>query len=57
MRFFEDYLPAQRGVSPHTFRSYRDALLLLLQFTARDSKRAIERLEIADLTRSASPAS
>ena len=50
VRFFEDYLPAQRGVSPHTLRSYRDALLLLLQFAARDSKRAIERLEIADLT-------
>lgn len=50
VRFFEEYLPAQRGVSPHTLRSYRDALLLLLQFAARDSKRAIERLEIADLT-------
>jgi len=50
VRFFEDYLPAQRGVSPHTLRSYRDALLLLLQFVARDSKRGIERLEIADLT-------
>lgn len=50
VRFFEDYLPAQRGVSPHTIRSYRDALLLLLQFTARDSKHAIEHLAIADLT-------
>lgn len=50
VRFFEDYLPVQRGVSPHTIHSYRDALLLLLQFVARDSKRAIERLEIADLT-------
>lgn len=50
VRFFEDYLPAQRGVSPHTLRSYRDALLLLLQFTARDSERPIERLEVADLT-------
>jgi Phage integrase, N-terminal SAM-like domain/Phage integrase family len=49
-RFFEDFLPAQRGVSPHTLRSYRDSLLLLLQFVARDSKRPIERLEIADLT-------
>jgi len=50
VRFFEDYLPVQRGVSPHTIHSYRDALLLLLQFVARDSKRAIDRLEIADLT-------
>lgn len=50
VHFFQDYLPSQRGVSPHTLRSYRDALLLLLQFAARDSKRAIEHLEIADLT-------
>lgn len=50
VRFFEDYLPVQRGVSPHTLRSYRDALLLLLQFAARDSRHAIERLEIADIT-------
>ena len=48
--FFEDFLPAQRGVSPHTLRSYRDSLLLLLQFVACDSKRPIERLEIADVT-------
>ena len=50
VRFFEDYLPAQRGLSPHTLRSYRDALLLLLQFASHDSKRAIEHLEIADIT-------
>ena len=35
VQFFEDYLPAQRGLSPHTIRSYRDALVLLLQFAAR----------------------
>lgn len=50
VRFFEDFLPAQRGLSPHTVRSYRDALLLLLQFAAQDAKRPIERLEIADFT-------
>ena len=27
VRFFEDFLPVQRGVSPHTLRSYRDAVL------------------------------
>ena len=32
VKFFEDYLPAQRGMSPHTIRSYRDALLLLITF-------------------------
>jgi integrase/recombinase XerD len=50
VRFFGDFLPAQRGLSPHTVRSYRDALLLLLQFVSRDAKRPIERLEITDLT-------
>lgn len=49
VRFFEDYLPAQRGMSPHTIRSYRDALLLLLQFTSRDIKRGVERIAISDL--------
>ena len=28
--FFEDFLPIQRGLSPHTIRSYRDALLLIV---------------------------
>ena len=50
VQFFEDYLPGQRGLSPHTIRSYRDALVLLLQFASRDAKRPIERLDIADLT-------
>jgi len=50
VQFFEDYLPAQRGFSPHTIRSYRDALVLLLQFASRDARRPVERLDIADLT-------
>jgi integrase/recombinase XerD len=50
VRFFEDFLPAQRGLSPHTIRSYRDTLVLLLQFTSRDTKRGIERLAISDLS-------
>jgi integrase/recombinase XerD len=50
VRFFEDYLPAQRGLSVHTIRSYRDALLLFLQFASCDTKRPVEQLEIADLT-------
>ncbi len=48
--FFEDFLPVQRGLSPHTIRSYRDALLLCLKFMTRDARRPIERLDIADLT-------
>ena len=26
--FFDDFLPGQRGLSPHTIRSYRDTLVL-----------------------------
>ena len=41
--FFDDFLPAQRGLSPHTVRSYRDALLLFLRFTARELRRTVDR--------------
>ena len=30
--FFSEYLPAVRGISPHTQSSYRDSLVLLLRF-------------------------
>ena len=40
--FFEDFLTSQRGLSPHTIRSYRDALLLLLRFTARELRRTVD---------------
>lgn len=49
-RFFEDYLPALRGMSTHTIRSYRDAVVLWLRFAARDSGRRIEMLTLAELT-------
>jgi site-specific recombinase XerD len=48
--FFEDFLPAQRGLSPHTIRSYRDTLVLLLQFIARDARRGVEHLTIRDIS-------
>ena len=48
--FFEDFLPAQRGLSPNTIRSYRDALLLFLRFTAREARRTVDRLDVPDLT-------
>jgi site-specific recombinase XerC len=31
VKFFQEYLPKQKGGSAHTVRSYRDALVLLLQ--------------------------
>lgn len=50
VRFFGEYLPEQRGLSPNTVRSYRDGLMLLLQFASADARRSVERLEISDLT-------
>lgn len=48
--FFEDYLPGLRGMSTHTIHSYRDAIVLFLRFTARETDRGIETLVVADLT-------
>jgi integrase/recombinase XerD len=48
--FFDDYLPAQRGLSPHTIRSYRDALLLFLTFMARDRRSTVARLDVGSHT-------
>lgn len=50
VRFFEEFLPGQRGLSPNTVRSHRDALLLWLQFASTDAKRPIERLQVSDFT-------
>jgi site-specific recombinase XerD len=48
--FFEDYLPAQRGMSTHTLRSYRDAIVLWLRFASRDAGRRLESLRVGDFT-------
>lgn len=50
VRFFQDYLPTLRGMSRHTIRSYRDAMILFLGFCAEDRQRRVERLELADIT-------
>ncbi len=49
-RFFEEFLPGLRGMSSHTIRSYRDALVLFLRFLARDTRRRIETLELTEIT-------
>jgi integrase/recombinase XerD len=49
-RFFQDYLPAMRGMSLHTIRGYRDAVVLFLRFTSGQTGTAIERLDVADLS-------
>jgi site-specific recombinase XerD len=48
--FFLRYLALERGVSPHTSASYRDAIKLLLQFSAARCKRSVDQLTIEDLT-------
>jgi integrase/recombinase XerD len=49
-RFFREYLPAQRGMSVHTIRSYRDSVLLLLRYLAQDTARDLEALDLGDFT-------
>ena len=48
-QFFSDYLPAIRGVSPHTIQSYRDTVVLLLRFVAQAKQLDPVRLELTDL--------
>ena len=47
--FFADHLPRVRGTSPHTIRSYRDSLVLLLRFVATRTQRSVIRLDLDDL--------
>jgi site-specific recombinase XerD len=47
--FFADHLPRVRGVSPHTVRSYRDSLALLLRFVASRSMRPVAALDMDNL--------
>jgi integrase/recombinase XerD len=41
-KFFREYLPTLRGMSLHTIRSYRDALVLFLRFVASHGGRRLE---------------
>ncbi len=47
--FFAEQLPGLRGLSPHTIRSYRDSLVLLLRFAAVRGDRPVASLDVADL--------
>ena len=50
VRFFQDYLPTLRGMSPHTIHSYRDALVLLLRFLGPRHRCSIDRLDLSAIT-------
>mgnify|MGYP000022345809 CR=1 FL=1 len=49
VRFFTDYLPVMRGLSPHSIRGYRDAIVLFLRFVADYTGKHIEDLDLEDL--------
>ena len=48
--FFTQHLPQVRGASPHTVRSYRDSLALLLRFAAAHVRRSVAQLDLDALT-------
>ena len=47
--YFTDHLPRLRGLSSHTLHSYRDSLVLLLRFVARERKKPITDLDLTDI--------
>ena len=47
--YLTDHLPRLRGTSPHTIHSYRDSLVLLLRFLARERKKPVTGLDLMDL--------
>ena len=48
-KFFLDHLPAMRGMSWHTIRSYRDAVVLYLRFVCDQLHKPPDRLGLGDL--------
>lgn len=49
-KFFREYLPVLRGMSQHTLRSYRDALVLFLRFVSGHSGQRLEDLDLNAFT-------
>ena len=47
--FFSRYLPAQRNVSPHTIKAYRDVFVLFLRYCRDKRGWSTERLVLADV--------
>jgi integrase/recombinase XerD len=48
--FFDDYLKLQKGLRPHTVKSYGDVMRLFLQFVSKELKRKVTQLSLDDLT-------
>ncbi len=49
-QFFSEYLVTQRALSPCTISSYRDAMMLFLDFTGKRLEKAPTELSLADIT-------
>lgn len=49
-RFFSDYLPRQKGLSPHTVAAYRDAVKLLLCYVADTLNRSVDTLDVETIS-------
>ena len=47
--FFSNHLSTLRGMSPHTIKSYRDSMVLLLRFLASRKNRPVSSLDLSDL--------
>jgi len=50
-RFLLEHLVLERNLSRNTQRSYRDTLALFLPFAGARKKKAIDRLDVIDLSR------
>ena len=48
-QFFTDYLVTQRAVSPRTVASYRDALMLFLDFAHKRLGKSPTALRLSDI--------
>jgi site-specific recombinase XerD len=48
--FFDDYLKLQKGLRPHSVKSYSDVMRLFLQFVSKELARKITRLSLDDLS-------
>jgi site-specific recombinase XerD len=46
--FFQEYMAGQKGLSPNTILSYRDAVKLFLCFAAKQVERPVDRLDLED---------
>ncbi len=49
-RFFSHYLPVQKGLSVNTILAYRDAIKLLLCFTADSQGGSVDKLTIENIS-------